>query len=243
MNAAPDVGDEKDWRQHGAVTAVKDQGICGSCWSFGTTGAIEGQYFRKKNKLIKFSEQNLMDCSWSEGNHACDGGFDFQAYKWIIRNGGLQSTATYGPYMNMDAFCHYDPTRAAVMLRGFCNVTGIANLNHALTHVGPLSVSIDATQPSFYFYAGGYYTDANCKSGLDDLDHSVLAVGYTSHRGNKYTIVSAFILFVVGHFIKRCSFQVKNSWSTYWGDEGYIYIAQKDNICGVATAATYPQLV
>lgn len=225
LSTSDELPDKIDWREHGAVTPVKDQGVCGSCWSFGTTGAIEGAYFRKKGKLVSFSEQNLIDCSWSEGNLACNGGLDYQAYNWILRHGGLQATSTYGPYMNTDAFCHYNPARAATMMTGYCNVTqGTAGLNHALATIGPLSVSIDATQPSFYFYAGGFYTDSKCKSGIDDLDHSVLAVGYLTHGDEKYTIV-------------------KNSWSTHWGANGYVFIAQRDNICGVATAPTYPQVI
>jgi hypothetical protein len=117
---------------------------------------------------------------------------------------------------------------------------GVDALNDAIAHVGPISVSIDAEPNSFYFYAGGYYYSAECKSGMNDLDHTVLAIGYTTYNGQIYTIV-------------------KNSWSTHWGDggthsllrpsgvvalrlcggPGIVYISQKDNCCGVATQPTY----
>ncbi|OQR90454.1 cathepsin, cysteine protease family C01A [Achlya hypogyna] len=215
--------DEWDWRLHGGVTPVKDQGHCGSCWTFGTTGALEGQLFKKTNATIRLSQQNLLDCSWDEGNNACDGGLDYQAYRWIIKHGGIETEATYGSYKNQPGFCHFNASAAVGAITSFVNVSGVAGLNDALVHVGPLSVSIDAAIPSFYYYAGGYYDDINCKSGFDDLDHSVVAVGYTTHNGEKYTLV-------------------KNSWSTHWGEKGYIKIAQKNNICGVATIATYPVL-
>jgi hypothetical protein len=162
-------------------------------------------------------------CRWDYGNNACDGGLDYQAYEWIMANGGLESTSTYGSYRNQPDYCHYDKSKAAVSMTGFVNVTGLDALNDALATVGPLSVSIDASLPSFYFYAGGYYDDMECKSDPDSLDHSVVAVGVTTHKGQKYTLV-------------------KNSWSTHWGEDGYVKISQKDNLCGVATAATYPLL-
>lgn len=140
-----------------------------------------------------------------------------------MENGGLESTDTYGSYRNQPDYCHYDSAKAAVKMTGFVNVTSVDALNDALATVGPLSVSIDASLPSFYFYGGGYYDDIECKSDLDSLDHSVVAVGVTTHNGQKYTLV-------------------KNSWSTHWGEDGYIKISQKDNLCGVGTAATYPTL-
>ncbi|OQS02482.1 cathepsin, cysteine protease family C01A [Thraustotheca clavata] len=212
--------DEWDWRQHGGVTPVKDQGHCGSCWTFGTTGALEGQYYKKANQTVRLSQQNLLDCSWDEGNNACNGGLDYQAYRWIMKHGGIETEATYGSYKNQPGFCHFNKSAAVATVTAFVNVSGVPELNDALVHVGPLSVSIDAAISSFYFYSGGYYDDINCKSGVDDLDHSVVAVGYTTHNGEKYTLV-------------------KNSWSTHWGENGYIKIAQKNNICGVATSATY----
>jgi len=100
----------------------------------------------------------------------------------------------------------------------------VPGLNDALASVGPISVSIDASPNSFYFYAGGLYYDPDCKSGMNDLDHTVLAVGYiTEADGQRYSIV-------------------KNSWSDHWGDAGYVYISQKDNCCGVATQPTYTLL-
>ncbi|TMW64239.1 hypothetical protein Poli38472_012861 [Pythium oligandrum] len=215
--------DEFDWRQKGAVTPVKDQGSCGSCWTFGTTGAIEGALYMQRNKLYNLSEQSLMDCSWEFGNNACNGGLDYQAYQWIMDAGGIESADTYGGYRNVPGYCHFNRSNAVTSLTGFVNVTGLDAFNDALVTIGPLSVSIDASLPSFYFYAGGYYEDEACKSDTDSLDHSVLAVGVTTHNGQKYTII-------------------KNSWSTHWGENGYALISQKNNLCGVATAATYPTL-
>ncbi|KAL3671414.1 hypothetical protein V7S43_003340 [Phytophthora oleae] len=222
LSSFEDPGD-MDWRTKGAVTPVKDQGACGSCWTFGTTGALEGALFAQQKKIFNMSQQNLLDCSWDYGNNACDGGLDYQAYEWIMANGGLETTTTYGSYRNAPDYCHFNVDNAIGRMKGFVNVTSVQALNDALATVGPLSVSIDATLPSFYFYGGGYYDDVECKSDLDSLDHSVLAVGVTTHNGQKYTLV-------------------KNSWSTHWGEDGYIKISQKDNLCGVATAATYPVL-
>lgn len=110
-------------------------------------------------------------------------------------------------------------------MTGFTNVTGVEALNDALANVGPVSVSIDATPRSFYFYHQGVYDDPTCRSGIENLDHSVLAVGYYTDAQTKERVTI-----------------VKNSWSNHWGIDGYIMIAQTNNICGVATAATYPNL-
>ncbi|RLN66227.1 hypothetical protein BBJ28_00022018, partial [Nothophytophthora sp. Chile5] len=211
--------EDMDWRKKGAVTPVKDQGACGS---------------------------------WDYGNNACDGGLDYQAYEWIMANGGLETTATYGAYRNAPDYCHFNAENAIGSMTGFVNVTSVAALNDALATVGPLSVSIDATRPSFYFYQGGYYDDVECKSDPDSLDHSVLAVGVTTHNGQKYTLVSRQLdrldlccrLPLTESLLLglTANFQVKNSWSTHWGEDGYVKISQKDNLCGVATAATYPVL-
>ncbi|KAH8070501.1 transferase [Aureococcus anophagefferens] len=220
---AAGVGDlgEIDWRNEGAVTKVKDQGSCGSCWSYGTTGAIEGQHFLKHGALVELSQQNLMDCSWPQGNNACDGGLDSNAYDWMLEvNGGKVAAAEpYGGYKNADGACHAaDGFHAKIT--GYVNVTGLPAFNDALANVGPLSISIDATPEDFYYYKSGFYYSDDCKGGVDDLDHTVLAVGVKVHGDQRYTIV-------------------KNSWSAR-GDGGYVYISQKNNCCGVATAATYP---
>lgn len=218
--------DMVDWRLKGAVTDVQDQGICGSCWSFGSTGTMEGAYFLKYGKLKVFAQQELMDCSWGHGNNACDGGEDWRAYDWVMENGGISFKENYGPYLMADSYCASTTKQADASIQSYVNITEgcVDCLMDALASVGPISVSIDASHPGLSFYTSGVYSDPECKNGVDDLDHSVLAVGYgTDPEGGDYWII-------------------KNSWSTYWGDQGYIRIARKNNMCGVATAATYVNL-
>lgn len=217
-----DTPAEIDWRLYGAVTPVKDQGVCGSCWSFGTTGTIEGTFFLKNDYLIRLSQQELMDCSWGEGNNACDGGEEFRAYQWIMKNGGLTTEDQYGQYLAQDGYCKEDQVEPIVKLQGYVNVTSgdLQALTFALAHQGPVSVGIDASHKSLSFYSHGVYYEEQCGNTPDDLDHAVLAVGYGKMGDQSYWLI-------------------KNSWSTYWGNDGYVLMSQKNNNCGVTTDATY----
>jgi len=219
LNSIPDT---LDWRLYGAVTPVKDQSVCGSCWSFGTVGTLEGTLFMHTGELIRLSQQALVDCSWGFGNNGCDGGEDFRAYQWMLAHGGIPTEDSYGPYLGQDGYCHLDRAKMALKIKGWVNVTSgdVDALKVAIANKGPISVAIDASHKSLSFYSNGVYYEPECRSDMDGLDHAVLAVGYGTIAGQDYWLV-------------------KNSWSTYWGNDGYVLMSRKKNNCGVATAATY----
>ncbi|XP_065828496.1 digestive cysteine proteinase 1-like [Oscarella lobularis] len=223
-----DLPPSMDWRLYGAVTPVKDQGICGSCWSFGSAETIEGALFLSRNRtgLTELSQQNLMDCTWAYGNAACDGGEETQAYEWIMKNGGIATAYSYGPYLMADGKCHFENAEIGARIASYVNVTSKDEtaLKVAIAMHGPIAVGIDASHRSFSFYANGVYFEPQCGNTLDDLDHSVLAVGYGNIYGQDYWLI-------------------KNSWSTYWGDDGYTLMAMKENNCGVETSATYVNIL
>jgi C1A family cysteine protease len=214
-----------DWVSAGAVTPVKNQGSCGSCWSFSTTGAIEGAYYLKTKVLKSFSEQELVSCDPT--NYGCNGGWMDTAFTWIMGNRGLAYEDDY-PYVSGE-----DGVVPA------CDMTGISvdskatpsaytdviekSVSALMSAVAqqPVSIAIEADQTSFQSYSSGVLT-APCGQ---NLDHGVLLVGYgTWTDGTPY-------------------WKVKNSWGSSWGMDGYILIERSDaDLCGVLDAPSYPSL-
>jgi len=221
VNRKGDPAASWDWRTKGAVTPIKDQGQCGSCWAFSTVGSTEGCHFLTSGKLVSLSEQNLVDCSSAEGNQGCDGGLMDDGFQYIMDNKGIDTESSY-PYTAEDGSCVYKSGSCGSTVTSFSDVTsGDEKALMASVFSAPTSVAIDASQSSFQFYSGGVYYDANCSS--QQLDHGVLAVGYgTDASGTDYWIV-------------------KNSWGTSWGDKGYILMSRnRSNNCGIATMASLP---
>jgi hypothetical protein len=204
-----------DWRAKGAVTPVKNQGQCGSCWSFSTTGSVEGAVQIASGRLTSLSEQQLMDCSVPEGDHSCQGGLMDYAFEYIEKNGGLDSEQDY-PYLARNEACQTaKEARKVSSIKSHQDIPkGNEDALVAAIANGPVSVAIEADQRAFQLYKGGVFDDPTCGK---QLDHGVLAVGYS----DTYLII-------------------KNSWGATWGMEGYIEFKRGMNLCGVANSASQP---
>jgi len=231
--SAVSVPDSVDWVTAGAVTPVKNQGQCGSCWSFSTTGALEGAFFIKTGTLDSFSEQQLVDCDTRKNggkDMGCNGGLMDNAFSWIEKNGGLCTESAY-PYNSGTTKTGGSCDTTCVVVEGsevkdFVDVKSSSDeaMMTALSQQ-PVSIAIQADQKSFQLYKSGVFTDA-CGTGLD---HGVLAVGYGTMSGKDY-------------------YRVKNSWGETWGDAGYIYMGRGAEFnngsgqCGMLMQASYPEL-
>jgi len=206
-----------DWVAKGAVTGVKDQGQCGSCWSFSTTGSVEGIVQIKHGHLTSLSEQQLMDCSVSYGNHGCQGGLMDNAFKYVQAN-GLCTEAAY-PYTAKDGTCKSSSCTASTdsKITGYKDVTHTENALGAAVDGQPVSIAIEADQSGFQLYKSGVF----CGVCGTNLDHGVLAVGYGTEGTSDY-------------------WKIKNSWGVSWGEKGYIRVCRNSDKCGLANEPSYP---
>jgi len=223
-DAGVELPSEFDWRKKGAVTPIKNQEACGSCWAFGTVGALEGAHAIKTGKLVPLSEEQLVDCS--EKNDGCGGGDQEVAFDYIINAGGLESESEY-PYTSGDGSsgrCKFSKSKVKATMSSYVQVkSGDEDaLKQAVATKSPMAIAIYAALDSFQHYKSGVYYAPSCPSSFDELDHVVTLIGYGTENGQDYWLV-------------------KNSWGTGWGDNGYIKMARnRDNNCGIATEAAYP---
>lgn len=217
-----DLPESVDWNDKGAVTEVKDQKNCGSCYAFSAIGAVESHHFIKTGHLLSLSEQKIIDCSKSYGNHGCHGGSPIETFKYI-RDHGISYEKSY-PYYGHDQFyCPSVVRKSNVNVKGYKLISSgnEKELQEQLATHGPISVAIDAKHDSFRHYNDGIWHEPQCSS--ENLNHGALLVGYgTDEYEREYYIL-------------------KNSFGSNWGEDGYFRMSRNHmNHCGIATCAAFP---
>ncbi|KAL5717780.1 hypothetical protein ACHQM5_010746 [Ranunculus cassubicifolius] len=219
-NVTEPLPESLDWRDKGAVTSVKDQGPCGSCWAFSTIAAVEGINQIRTRELVSLSEQELVDCD-KKINQGCNGGLMDYAFQFIVENGGISSDAEY-PYNANENQCKVQKRMSpTVVIDGYEDVP--ANNNDDLIKAvsnQPVSVAIEAGGIYFQFYWKGVFS-GTCGT---NLDHGVTIVGYGETNEGTYWLV-------------------KNSWGSDWGESGYIRMERDvglEGLCGINKMASYP---
>ncbi|CAM0881696.1 unnamed protein product [Alopecurus aequalis] len=218
------VPDSVDWRAQGAVTEIKNQGSCGSCWAFSAVAATEGLVKIATGNLISMSEQQVLDCTG--GVSSCNGGDINAALRYVAVSGGLQPEAAYA-YMGQQGACRSGSatpnSAASVGNPRWARLYGDEGALQQLAASQPVAVALEATDPDFRHYRSGVYTGS--PSCGQRLNHAVAVVGYGADSwGQEYWVL-------------------KNQWGTWWGEGGYMRIARGNGAnCGIATYAYYPTM-
>ncbi|KAG5876328.1 hypothetical protein JTB14_004155 [Gonioctena quinquepunctata] len=215
-----DLPESMNWTERGAVTAVKTQGECASCWAFSATGAIEGQNAIINELRTPLSEQQLLDCSGSYGNGNCARGGNVTNAFDYIKDNGIQSESDY-PYETQQRSCRYSAEKTLLKIKGYNTITDENVLQQVVGTIGPVSVGVNADL--LQHYQGGIFHDIFCSH---ETNHAVLATGY----GNN------------GMLIKTNHWILKNSWGPGWGELGYFRMSRGINMCGISQDGSYPIL-
>lgn len=215
-----------DWRAKGVVNPVRDQGQCGSCWAFATTANAESVWAIYSGQLLDLSEELLVDCASGVGyyNLGCNGGQPDSAFKYMINNGQcLESSYPYVAGTTKTAGSCHSCTKTSAHFSACYDVApkDQVSLKGAVSKQ-PVTIAIEADTFYFQSYAGGILDSTKCGTSLD---HAVEIVGYGEDNGKKY-------------------WNVRNSWGSSWGENGYVRILRSDStsdvgICGVAAEPSF----
>lgn len=218
--------EELDWRKLGGVSPVKDQGECGSCWTFATVGTLESRQLIKYGHFYPNSEQQIVDCAYGYGDDAgCNGGLPPAAMEYLRYAGGIATEKEY-PYTAKDGECYFKPEMAVVSVpQGSVNITegDEVEMLHALYNVGPVAIGFEVIN-DFRSYQSGVFSSPKCKSTASAPNHNVLLVGYGTEDGMDYWLL-------------------KNSWGASWGDNGFFKLQRGVNMCGIGMCNGYPKEV
>lgn len=242
LSDVPNLPASMDWREKGVISEVKNQGHCGSCWTFSTVGCLEAHMAIKYDawQAPRLSEQQLVDCAQAFDNHGCSGGLPSHAFQYIQSAGGLSTEFSY-PYHAKDGTCAFNSTGplapgspfeplsagvGAVVPGGSVNISqgDEASLQYYIATKGPVSVAFQVAS-DFRHYSTGVYSSTVCKNGPGDVNHAVLAIGYGTDPSSS-----------------KKYWTIKNSWDYTWGNEGFFKIEAFKNMCGVANCNAFPDL-
>jgi cathepsin F/cysteine peptidase B len=215
--AAKAAAGSVDWRTKGAVTAVKNQGECGSCWAFSATGSIEGSNFLKNGKLVSVSEEQLVDCDKTD--MGCSGGLPSNAFDVLKRDrygAETEESYPYTAFTGRQGKCKESNGKKAATVTGYDNMAhDESQMAAAMSSNGPISIGVNAMP--WQMYSSGIMSARNCRASQPD--HGVLAVAYGTTGNQDYWVV-------------------KNSWGASWGEKGYIRVERGGNACNIKFSPT-----
>jgi len=211
--------DSWDWRDKGGVTEVKNQGMCGSCYSFSATGCIEGVHYAHTKQLVSVSEEQVIECD--KLDQGCNGGFMDNVFNYTLHAGGLETEKDY-PYEGyVKAKCHVNKTLPRITFDWYKDLSqNEKEIAQWVVQNGPVAIGINAFAMQYYIRGISHPWKIFCSPSA--LDHGVLIVGYGVAADKKQT---PFWI-------------VKNSWGPKWGRSGYYYVYRGAGTCGLNRMAS-----